>query len=475
MCRLGLRQILFDLRYDQSGDVIYFVDSGSGYMPRRIERRNTRSWALTEVPFTDGPFRGKTADLTLSPDSMHGNGTLTASEPFFQSGHVGCVFRLTHPATRLETSLAGDDQFTDTIEITGLRFSTYTGTQANTLARQVTITTTDGTATWVTGGAELAQQTSLDDGSTWSTVNKATANLSSAIRYPEDEGVVLFRIGFLPGDYVSGDVDVEVAYDGGGGDGYVLITSVTNSTSAEYEVISRLHNTGATDDWSEGAFSDVAGWPSAVGLFEGRLWYGSKDKIYGSASDALESFDLSIVGDSGPIIRSIATGPVNNVEWISGVARLVAGTSGSEAVGRSSSFDEPITPTNFSIKDASTQGSAKVEAIKIDKGLCYVQRSGKKLFEMFYSVENQDYVSGDLTRYHPTLLTAGVKVLAVQRQPDTRIWVVLNDGTVACLVYEKSEDVVSWFRVETDGLIEDVTVLPNTTDDDVLFHRKPHD
>ena len=59
--------------------------------------------------------------------------------------------------------------------------------------------------------------------------------------------------------------------------------------------------------------------------------------------------------------------------------------------------------------------------------------------------------------------------MAVQRQPDNRIWFVLSDGTAACLIYEPSEDVIAWVTFQTDGLIEDVIVLPNTSSDDVYM------
>jgi len=67
---------LFKLRYAQSGDVIFMTSSDQAYQPMRIERRAETSWSLTEYAFTDGPFRGKTADITMTPSVRTGNGTL---------------------------------------------------------------------------------------------------------------------------------------------------------------------------------------------------------------------------------------------------------------------------------------------------------------------------------------------------------------------------------------------------------------
>lgn len=458
---------LFKLRYAQSGDVIFITSSDQAYQPVRIERRAETSWSLTDYAFTDGPFRGKTSDITMRPSARTGNGTLTASAAFFDVGHVGTVLRLSHSRTVVSASLVADDRYTDEIRVSGnSRYDIDSdGDNENTEERDVVISI---------GGSysgSISYQISDNDGEAWQRfLSLSSGSTGSITRTPGSANtIVQFRAGFLAGDYTSGTATVTASYAGGGGDGYVIITGVTSSTTATYEVVRRLHDTEETTEWAEGQFSTLRGWPSAVALFEGRLWWGGADRIYGSVSDGFESFDLEEDGDSGPVIRSIATGAVNAVKWILGLARLCIGTSGAEPVGRSSSFDEPMTPANFSIKDASTQGSADVQAVKIDRSAIFVQRSGKRAYDLSYTIDAQDYSSSEISRFHPTVLSAGVKVMAVQRQPDTRIWFVLNDGTCAMLTYERSEDVLSWFTFETDGLIEDVAVLPNTEDDDVFM------
>ena len=107
--------------------------------------------------------------------------------------------------------------------------------------------------------------------------------------------------------------------------------------------------------------------------------------------------------------------------------------------------------------------------MKIDRSGIFVQRSKKRAYDLSYDVQANDYTSSEMSRYNPTILNAGVKVMAVQRQPDTRIWFCLNDGTAVVLIYEKSEDVISWVAFTTDGVIEDIVTLPNTESDDVFM------
>lgn len=442
------------VRYEQSGDVI-FVSDGS-HQQYRIERRgNPTSWSLVKYKFTNGPWRGKTANITLTPSARLGNGTLSASAPFFVPGHVGALFKLTHSQTTADVSLAGNDVYTDPVRISGVDQGT---------TRQCTIAVT---GTWV---GTWSEQVSYDEGDTWQNYASYTANNVPFNRsYGADNITLLARVGFQSGDYTSGTANIALSQPGGGGTGIVRITGYSSATSVTYEVVERLHSTGATENWEEGKFSDYRGWPDSVALFEGRLWWGSRDQVAGSYVDDFTNFDVEEEGDSAPIIRSIATGPVNKVQWMLGLARLIIGTSGAESVARSSSFDEPMTPTNFSIKDASTYGSADLQGVKIDREGYFIQRSKKRAYVLAYSVEANDYVSQEISRYNPTILNAGVTICAVQRIPDTRIWNVMDDGTVVCLTYEKTEDVIAWTTFETDGFVEDVVVLPNVDGDDVYF------
>ena len=74
-----------------------------------------------------------------------------------------------------------------------------------------------------------------------------------------------------------------------------------------------------------------------------------------------------------------------------------------------------------------------------------------------------------LTLLVPDLLEAKVRSLAIQRQPDTRLHFVLEDGTVAILLYEPTEEVICWFKWETDGFVERAAVLPGVSEDAVFY------
>lgn len=242
----------------------------------------------------------------------------------------------------------------------------------------------------------------------------------------------------------------------------------TYSTEAlvRADVLTDLGGLNATKYWSEGVWSDYRGWPSAVTLDDGRLWWAGKDRITGSVSDDFYNYNPETEGDSAPVNRIIGIGPVDDVNFMLNLQKLVVGTEGAEFVCRSNALDEPLTRTNFNIRLASDQGSSSVNAIAVDKVGLFVQRGGTRLYELNYDGSLYEYTAVDLTLLQPEVCQPKITRIAAQRQPDTRIHCVLSDGTVAVLIYDRAEDVKCWLKVTTDGTVEDVVVLPGDDGDE---------
>jgi hypothetical protein len=301
------------------------------------------------------------------------------------------------------------------------------------------------------------------------TATDITGNVTAANSDTDDNAVIYYKLGFPPGLYTSGTATVAVTYDGGGGTGICRVVAYNSPTSVDIEILTPFHSTKATDNWREGEWSSNQIWPSSVTFAEGRLWWSGQDRLWGSVSDGFEDFDDSVEGDSGPISRSIATGGVNDSQWMLALQRLLIGTEGAVSTVKSSSFDEPLTPTNLTIKDSSSTGAASVDPARVDSRGVFVDRSGRALFELSFDGTNSDYNATQMSKLSTDLFSSGVKQIAVQRRPDTRIWIVMNDGSCVCVVYEPLEEVLAFIPITTDGAIESAAVLPADDQDRVYF------
>jgi len=449
------------VRVSQSGDIVYVACDG--YQQHQIERRDTRSWSVVTYLANDGPFRVEnTGPITIAASAISGNITLTASKRLFRSTQVGALYSITSVGQTVTQEITAQNTFTNTIRITGVDAS-----------RIFTIIVTGLTATTST----VTLQRSLSEPGNWEDVSAESYTVDTTKTYDDglDNQIVYYRIGVKTGDYVAGTIDASLEIGTGSITGVVRLTAYSGPTSVSAEVITDLGGTTATDIWAEGTWSDLRGWPSAVALYEGRLWWIGKDKAIGSVSDAYTSFDPNYEGDAGPIQRSIGSGPVDTFNWALPLQRLILGGQGAEFSARSTSFDEPLTPSNFNLKRASEQGSAEVSAVSVGSRGMFVQRGGTRVFELAFDGETYDYGSTDLTALIPEIGKPSIVRVAVQRQPDTRIHYVRSDGTAAVLVYDRVENVNCWIEIQSpgaDGLIEDVMVLPGDSgqDEDQVYY-----
>ena len=464
---------LDNVRYDQSADVVYVACAGNE--THKIERRGTgRSWSFVKYRPNNGPFLSAASSTArLTPTGRDGNAAISSDVPFFKLGHVGALFRLFHEGQSGVWKIGAKEAVTDAVEITGIG---DTGTPSTVSERRLDVIVSgsyigtfaiersfDGPDQGFHSASEdfMAGLSPTDTGTFSRTVNDRDDNIS-----------VWYRLRMSA--YTSGSATVTLVYAGGGVYGVARVTGFVDNKNVNVEVLSRFSDIIETDVWQEGAWSGVRGYPSAVALPSGRLALAGGANVYISVSDDYENFDDTTVGDAGPIIRTLGSGPVDNVYYLLSLLRLIIGTPGGELVVRSSSLDEPLTPDNCHVISFSTQGSANLRPLKMDTKGIFIQRSTQRVFLIGFAqgagALSTDYDVSEMTLLVPDLLVAGVVSIAIQRQPDTRIHFVLADGKVAILTYEPQEEVICWSMWETDGSVERVMVLPGTQEDQVFYH-----
>lgn len=446
---------LQNVRFDQSGDVLFVACSGK--RQQRIERRSTRSWSVVDYLAEDGPFRNvNTGTITMAPSVINGNGTLTASKPYFKSTHVGALFQHTSTGQTVSKAIAALNDATASIRVNGV-----SGDRTFTIVLSA-----------LTGSGDTVVLQRSFDNAAWTNVTGKSWTIDTNETYTDglDNQIVYYRL--LCSVYAGGAPTAMLNIGTGAITGICRITDFTSNTVVGMEVIKDFGATSASVNWAEGKWSDYRGWPSAVGFVEGRLNWSGKNGSDWTVSDEFDSFDDNVTGDSGPISRTIGSGPVDVINWVLALQRFLLGAQGAEFCCKSNSFDEPLSPTNANLKQASTQGSAAVEAARVDADGVFVQRGGTRVFMLSLDTGTLDYALIHLSELCPEIGVPGIRRIGIQRQPDTRLHFVRSDGIVVVCVLDKLENVKCWLKIETNGYIEDVTVLPSAdgTQDDLVYY-----
>ena len=219
--------------------------------------------------------------------------------------------------------------------------------------------------------------------------------------------------------------------------------------------------------------------PSCVTFFEQRLVFaGTNDNpqtLFFSKSAELENFTTGS-NASDAMIYSIASNKVNAIRYLSAQRSLLVGTVGGEFVVSASGTTSPITPTNIQIQRQSSYGSANVDAVQIENVTMFLQRAKRKIRELTYNLNIDQYQATDLTLLAEHITEGGINEMAYQQEPDSILWCVRNDGTLLGFTYARAESVTGWHRHIMGGsfssgnaVVESVASVPTDLNEDEFF------
>lgn len=474
---------LREVRCSQDGDRLFMFHRD--YAPRVLERRGHRSWSLIKFEPDDGPFQTGIDDITMTPGARYGETTMTSSVDYFDSDDVRRLIRITQPGQYVRKSVNGSGVYTDPIKVTGIGIDrifgvaisgTFTGTivlerssgNENDFAKVLEYTSTVDTTyndSWSAGqnagdkaGAsdDLYNVTDLDD-------NGSYGRLDNTTQY--------YRLAVYDGDWSSGTANLELEVDSGSQIGVARIIGYNSATSVDIEVLSHFSETGANEFWDIGTWTADEEYPDVTAFAHGRLWTFRRKQIWSSVSDDYFSFQDGVNADQS-VQLTLRSKSAEGARWAAELDFLCVGTRNEEYVIRSTNLSEPVGPTTTEPTLSGEEGGAKINAQIGGSSIVYVQRAGRRINQFTHNpraLSEGSFVSVDLTRLNPEVCEDGVIALAIQQEPERRIFAVLKSGIVKTALFRREEEIIAWTTIRTDGMIEDVAVLTESDEDAVYF------
>jgi hypothetical protein len=259
--------------------------------------------------------------------------------------------------------------------------------------------------------------------------------------------------------------------------GLVRIATVTSSTSVQGDIITEPTSTSAAlaGAWTLEApsWSAERGYPGVVHFFESRLMAAASLAepltFWGSVTGDFENFALG-PNDDDAVDYALAVGDFDRIRSLIGLRVLLMTTPGGEFQAHGGG-DTPLTPTSIKVVQETVIGSdANVAPVTIGKASIFVQRGKQRLFEQSYDFATDAIVAIDLTAVAEHLFLHGRGVVGLVRQtvPLPYLYAVRGDGMMASCMYNRPEKVVAWTRWITgpqqdlsDGQYESACVIPN--------------
>ncbi len=252
--------------------------------------------------------------------------------------------------------------------------------------------------------------------------------------------------------------------------GLVRITDVTSTTVATAEVVTSLHAATATLTWTEGAFSELRGYPRTITLHQQRLWFAGTRAyptgIWASVTSDIENFRRGVLDDSS-LFFQLAAEEANTIQWITSYGQLLVGTNGEiwSAVGAGE--NQPITPVGVKFTQGGKFGSAYLPAVLVHEVPCFVERTGRKVRRVTYSGEDEKFIGSNLTVLSEHVTGEGIVQMAFAQQPNAILWAVTAGGELIGMTFENEQNVYGWHRHTTDGFFESVATVYGDEADEV--------
>lgn len=474
--------VLRSLRKAQSADIMYFCggrDSGStfgGWIPFEIKRWNPTSFSVQRFVNLFGPYEAiNIGNVTMDATApIDGNMTVVPSRPYFDFSQPAYGFGNADYGFGTLLKLAVNGQIQTT---TGSANGTATqgvfifGTGD---ARQFTVNFSATTGTF----ADVELQKSFDE-ITWQKVKSYSGgNQSEVYNDGLDAAEIFYRLEIVDNTGLT-TTTMQISYDYGTLEAQGRIVENDNNADVEVEWYIPFNGPAGVEypDWFIGSWGGKNQFPSALAFHEGRLWFAGFNNVWGSESDFYESFDRLVEGASASIKRTIGFGAAERIHWLAPSARLVAGTATSEIDIRSSAFGEVLTPENTNLKAGSDLGTADMEPIVLDNEVIFAQRGATKLIGIDFSVNTEKHAVEDFNMLNPDILRegGGLIQIAFSRNPETRVYCVMADGTMRVMLRDISENILGWSRItirRNSGVaanVLSVAVLPSEDEDRVYI------
>lgn len=260
--------------------------------------------------------------------------------------------------------------------------------------------------------------------------------------------------------------------------GFVRITGYTSARQVSATVLERLPESVAqrgTYRWFPGEWCPARGWPTRIGMHDGRPFFGRKNKWWITRPADPDNLEVLPTSDTASPDTALAVRlrpqkvTVPHIEWMISAGAMIIGLRDGERIVRAGDIAEPLTLDKLGTAPGSSDGSAEHEPADVDDGVVFIGRSRDRLH--FIKIDNEAVTAAlntdEITKTSRRIFSGKAKRPMWARDPNRVLWVMCQDGTLQGVTFMPKEQVVGFFRRPfTNAFIEDIGSLP-TSDEGV--------
>lgn len=460
-----------DIKYAQSGDVMYLVN---GVDPIGVLTRNDvtgYNWTFSSFKFKNDcyPLLEVNDDTTKTLSIANSSGTLTVTSSghdFFEDKKIGDTFAFEKFVP------AQSQQFDGSVN------PTVGSTSIPILSNGVFAVSSTGN--W-SGIVDI--EYSKDNGTTWqvlySLFSNSTStphNINNSFAVSDANIPIKVRVKVVQAlTYDTYALQMYLFAQEFSYNSYYKITTKNSDTSA---VCSCVYNPvdiadGSSEsgivDWKEAAFSSEQGYPSVVGLYQNRLFFGKEYYLYGSKTNDFHDFYApTTLTASDAITMSLLSYRYNRIKNILTIRKFFVFSEEGEFGIQSQAA---LTQTDKNLIPLSYHGSNDCSPVLAGNLALFVDQTGNCVRLFQYSYETDMFEANDASIFLEQLLKDRTIVTTDYLKKSKEALFLDDSGTIWVFKVMPEQEVYAWSHIKyaTSGKIVNMRVVANGSEEDLYI------
>jgi hypothetical protein len=251
--------------------------------------------------------------------------------------------------------------------------------------------------------------------------------------------------------------------------------------------------TAGTPDFRLGAFSVGEGFPSVAQIYQQRMvlaatttqpstvWLSETNNFYSFAPTELPSQDSSstviagqaieIVSATSALTFTLDSDTLDEIKWLAESKKLTMGTSAGIYMLYGSETNLVITPYRFTINRETSFSATDTPPIVVSNAVMYAQIGGKDVQQLLFDgVQGQWFNSKISVKGYDIIKAAEIVKMVWQERPNNVIWMMMNDGRLLSLSYDREMAFQAWSEHIIAGVgakVTDIEMIATATHDQV--------
>jgi len=222
---------------------------------------------------------------------------------------------------------------------------------------------------------------------------------------------------------------------------------------------------------------------AATALEPSTIWLSRSGNFYNFAPTELGIQDSPLVLTSGVTTEVISASnglyftidsdTLDEILWLLDSKRLALGTSAGVYFLYGSETNLTVTPSRFTINRETSYSATNVQPVVVSNVIIYPQRGGREIQELEFSGSEDQWLQTRISmKAYDIISTSSITKLAWQERPNPIIWMLMDNGKVLSLSYDRQVKFKAWSVHSlggTDTVVTDLEIIPRADYDQVWF------